>query len=113
MFHAVNGGRDGVAWQYHEANLRMRARAGGVWVVTVDNCDPADMPCSPSCGLVDPNGDWACRTEPQGEQYYAYTVVLDPRACYVLCTMKVTKRRASSMAKATKCSPTSVSDKRS
>jgi nitroreductase len=36
-----------------------------------------------------------------------------PRACYALWTMKLTNRRAMSMAKATKCSPTSVSDKRS
>jgi len=35
------------------------------------------------------------------------------RVCYALCAMKVTKRCAISMAKATKCSPTRVSDKRS
>jgi predicted amidohydrolase len=79
LFHAVNGGRDGgawsrVAWQYHEANLRMRARAGRVWVVTVDNCHPADVPCSAPSGVVDPHGDWVCQAEPQGEQYYAYTI---------------------------------------
>ena len=36
-----------------------------------------------------------------------------PRACYALCTMKVTNRCAISMAKATKCRPANVSDKRS
>jgi predicted amidohydrolase len=74
LCQAVNGGRDGgtwsrVAWQYHEAKLRMRARAGRVWVVTVDNCHPEDIRCSAPCGVVDPHGDWACRTEPQGEQF--------------------------------------------
>ncbi|MCZ7544149.1 MAG: hypothetical protein M5R40_11730 [Anaerolineae bacterium] len=49
VFHAVNGGRDGsawsdLAWQYHESNLRMRARAGRVWIVTVDNCHPTHLP---------------------------------------------------------------------
>ena len=48
IFHAVNGGRDGsvwseLAWQYHEANLRMRAHAGSVWIVTVDNCFPLNL----------------------------------------------------------------------
>ena len=84
LFHAVNGGRDGgpwsrVAWQYHEANLRMRARAGRLWVVTVDNCHPQQIPCSAPSGVIDPHGDWACTTPPQGEQFFAYTIVLDPK----------------------------------
>ena len=79
ILHAVNGGRDGsewsrVAWQYHEANLRMRARAGRVWVVTVDNCSPQEMPCSAPSGVIDPRGVWVCRTEPQGERLFAYTI---------------------------------------
>ncbi len=81
VFHAVNGGRDGgpwsrVAWQYHEANLRMRARAGRVWVVTVDSCYPEEMPCSAPSGVVGPDGEWACRTEPQGERFFTYTIEL-------------------------------------
>jgi predicted amidohydrolase len=84
LFHAVNGGRDGgpwsrVAWQYHEANLRMRARAGHVWVVTVDNCHPQEIPCSAPSGVIDPHGEWACTTPPQGEQFFAYTIDLGPR----------------------------------
>jgi predicted amidohydrolase len=79
ILHAVNGGRDGsawsqVAWQYHEANLRMRAQAGNVWVITVDNCAPLDLPCSAPCGVIDPQGDWVCRTEPVGEQFFTYTI---------------------------------------
>ena len=79
VFHAVNGGRDGgewsqVAWRYHEANLRMRARAGRLWIVTVDNCHPTDLPCSAPSGVVAPDGSWACRTDPQGEQFYVHTV---------------------------------------
>jgi len=50
-------------------------------MVTVDNCHPEDMPCSAPSGVVDPDGDWVCRTEPQGEGYFAYTIVLaDGRA---------------------------------
>ena len=81
IFHAVNGGRRGdersrLAWQYHEANLRLRAIAGKVWIVTVDNCAPTDIPCSAPCGVVDPQGNWAARTEPRGEQFFAHTIDL-------------------------------------
>ena len=68
-----------MAWEYHEANLRMRARAGRVRVVTVDNCHPVGIPCSVPSGVVDPHGDWACRAEPQGEGFFAYTIVLGER----------------------------------
>lgn len=74
IFHAVNGGRDGspwsaVNWQFHEANLRLRARSDRLWIVTVDNCAPLDLPCSAPSGLINPNGDWVFRLPPQGEQF--------------------------------------------
>lgn len=79
IFHAVNGGRDGsewsdVAWQYHEANLRMRAQAGRLWIVTVDSCYPLELRCSAPSGVIKPDGQWVCRAEPQGVQYFAYTI---------------------------------------
>jgi predicted amidohydrolase len=81
VYHAVNGGRDGsewsqVAWRYHEANLRMRARAGQLWVVTVDNCHPAHWPCSAPSGVVAPDGSWACQAAPQGEQFFVHTIAV-------------------------------------
>ena len=81
VFHAVNGGRDGsawsrVAWHYHDANLRMRARAGRIWIVTVDSCYPPDLPCSAPSGVVDPDGNWVCSTEPVGEQLFVHTIAL-------------------------------------
>ena len=81
LFHAVNGGRDGsewsdVAWQYHESNLRMRARAGKVWIVTVDSCYPTELRCSAPSGVVAPDGAWACRVEPKGEQFFVRDVPL-------------------------------------
>jgi predicted amidohydrolase len=79
VFHAVNGGRDGsewsnVAWKYHESNLRMRARAAGVWVVTVDSCSPLELPCSAPSGVIDPRGEWVCRAPPRGEQFFVHTI---------------------------------------
>ena len=81
IFHAVNGGRDGsedseLAWRYHEANLRMRARAGNVWIVTADNCHPPELPCSSPCGVLDPRGVWACRTDARGLQFFVHTIDL-------------------------------------
>ena len=82
IFHAVNGGRDGsawakeVVWPYHEANLRMRAAAGKVWIVTVDNSHPTSLPCSAPGGVFDPQGQWVCRTADQGEQFFVHSIEL-------------------------------------
>jgi len=82
IFHAVNGGRDGsewsdVAWYYHESNLRMRAQAGHLWIVTVDSCHPLELRCSAPSGVISPEGQWGCRAAPQGVQYFAQTIPLD------------------------------------
>jgi predicted amidohydrolase len=85
IFHAVNGGRgpgeaSDLAWQYHESNLRMRAEAGRLWIVTVDSCYPTHLRCSAPSGVIGPDGRWACRTEPKGVQHVAHTIDLpDPR----------------------------------
>jgi hypothetical protein len=81
IFHAINGGRDGgewsrVAWNYHEANVRMRAQAGKTWIVTVDNCDPLTYPCSEQSGVAGPDGQWVFRARPQGEHFFAHTIDL-------------------------------------
>ena len=82
IFHAVNGGRDGsnwseLTWQYHESNLRMRARAGGLWIVTVDNASPEELPCSAPSGVIDPSGQFVCQTKPKGEQFFVHTIQLN------------------------------------
>jgi predicted amidohydrolase len=79
IFHAVNGGRKGDEWsqvgfQYHETNLRMRARAGKLWIVTVDNCLPKKWPCSAPSGVISPTGEWVCSVDSQGEQFFAYSI---------------------------------------
>ena len=65
-----------LAWQYHEANLRMRALAGRLWIVTVDSCEPVHLKCSAPSGVIGPDGDWRCRAEPFGEQYFVYDIDL-------------------------------------
>lgn len=80
IFHAVHGGRDGspwsreVNWPFHEANLRMRAQAGQLWIATVDSCYPTEIPCSAPSGVIDPEGNWVAQAEAQGERYLCYAI---------------------------------------
>ena len=83
IFQAVNGGRDGsnwseeVYWPFHETNLRARARAGRVWIVTADNCYPTDIPCSCPSGVLQPDGHWATQAPRQGEHVVVHTITLN------------------------------------
>lgn len=79
IFHAVNGGRSreawsDVNWQFHSSNLRMRARASGIWIVTVDSCEPVGIRCSAPSGVVDPCGNWRCLARDTGMDRFVYTI---------------------------------------
>ena len=63
-----------VNWQFHSSNLRMRARASNIWIVTVDSCQPVDVRCSAPSGVIDPNGDWRCQTRDTGMDRFIYTI---------------------------------------
>jgi hypothetical protein len=82
IFHAINGGRSAdefsqvVCRDYHESNLRMRACAGHVWIVTADNAYPETIPNSCSGGVISPDGKWAVKMETQGVKFCAYTIEL-------------------------------------
>jgi len=83
IFHGVNGGRDGtefskiVTWNYHDSNLRMRAKAGNLYVVTADNCHPTALPCSAPSGVVSPEGQRLIGCPEQGEHCFVYDIVID------------------------------------
>jgi predicted amidohydrolase len=81
IFQAVNGGRSGDSFMetihnFHEANLRMRARASKTWIITVDNCFPFNLPVSAPSGVVDPRGNWAIKAPMQGEQLFVHDIVI-------------------------------------
>jgi predicted amidohydrolase len=81
VFHAVNGGRgpgawSDVCWHYHDSNLRMRAQAAGVWVVTVDNSEPSWLRCSAPSGVVAPDGTWQCRAPAFGRRFFYHDIEL-------------------------------------
>jgi predicted amidohydrolase len=84
IFVAINGGRSGnewsedVNWPYHETNMRMRAAAGKLWLVSADNCAPSDIPCSAPSGVLQPSGAWAAQAPNQGEHVVVYTIPLEP-----------------------------------
>lgn len=83
IFHAINGGRNGsdwsrnVFWPFHETNLRIRAQAGKLWIVTADNCAPENIPCSAPSGVLAPSGNWAACAPQQGRHVVVHTIVLE------------------------------------
>ncbi|MBZ5595108.1 MAG: carbon-nitrogen hydrolase family protein [Acidobacteriia bacterium] len=84
IFHSVNSGlaqSDAMLElnrPYHESNLRIRARAGKLWIVVVDAADPKGKLANQApSGVVDPSGNWAVRVDDKGEQFFAYTIELN------------------------------------
>jgi predicted amidohydrolase len=78
--HSVNAGLgEGkeleLVRSFHETNLRLRARAGRLWIVTVNAADPDGKRSgySPS-GVVDPKGTWVVQADPKGEQLFTWTI---------------------------------------
>lgn len=84
IFHSVNAGQDdGENWPlhhaFHESNLRLRARAANLWIVVCDAADPeGKKPSNCPSGVVKPDGHWATQVESKGEQFFAYTIEIEP-----------------------------------
>lgn len=82
IFHGVNGWRDNHEFtrthqfNFHESNLLLRAMAGRLWIVTVDNASPLDTPVSCCGGVVSPAGERVLKANPIGEQFFNYTINL-------------------------------------
>jgi len=82
IFLAINGGRDGGSWSievnlpFHEVNMRMRAAAGRVWVVSADNSFPHTVPCSAPSDVLRPNGQWAMQVPRKREHVKVFTIEL-------------------------------------
>ncbi len=83
VFHAINGGRDGgewskeVHWPFHESNMRLRAVAGKIWIVSADSCSPTHIPCSAPSGVLKHDGRWAAKAPDKGEHIVVHTIALD------------------------------------
>ncbi len=60
---------------YHEANLRLRAIAARVWLITADAADiNRELPSHGPSGVIDPLGRWRNRTPPAGEHMFCHTI---------------------------------------
>jgi predicted amidohydrolase len=83
LFHSVHAGRgtdefrNTVVRNFHESSMRLRAKAGKLWFVTVDNCYPLDVPGQSPSGVINPEGNWEVQVPTIGEHYYAYTIDVD------------------------------------
>lgn len=64
---------------FHESNLRLRARSAKVWLVVADAGDDESLRASncPS-GVVRPDGSWALKVDLPGEQFFAHTIQFEP-----------------------------------
>jgi len=76
IFHAINSGGDADFRDWHESNLRLRAREGKLWVCTANACAEGGVNC-PS-GVVRPDGSWLTTVSRHGEQYYCADLRLEP-----------------------------------
>jgi predicted amidohydrolase len=80
VFHAVNSGsargdERALNRQFHESNLRMRARTGRLWIVVADaSSSEAGLEHQCPSGVVDPSGRWAVRVDGEGERFFAFTL---------------------------------------
>jgi N-carbamoylputrescine amidase len=84
IFHAVNSGQSRgeelrLQRAYHDANLRMRSRAAGVWIVTVDAADPTRVGgCRAPSGVLDPTGHWVVKAPERGEGFFSAVIGVGP-----------------------------------
>jgi predicted amidohydrolase len=86
VLHAVNSGHASgdelrLHRSFHEANLRMRTRSAGVFLVTVDaaDADGRRSAMAPS-GVLNPSGNWLVRSRFVGEELFFADINLRPPA---------------------------------
>lgn len=80
ILHAVNGGRNAgelsqvTVKRFHECHVLLQAAADQIFIATVDNSDPHDIPVSSIGGVASPQAKWAFRLEETGMQLGTYTI---------------------------------------
>ncbi len=83
IFLSVNSGEgEGddllLSRQFHESNLRLRARAGRQWIVAANACDPRGrLARNAPSGVVDPAGRWIVKADPIGERFFTATIEVE------------------------------------
>jgi predicted amidohydrolase len=76
IFHSAYSGTDPEYRAYHEANLELRAREAGAFIVTV-NAAYESGECNSPSGVVSPDGTWVEKLPASGEQSFTVDVEYD------------------------------------
>lgn len=71
IFHSINSGCDPFFAEYHEANLKVRAKESGCFIITA-NAASSNGPINAPSGVVSPEGEWLTRCNLQGESTYTF-----------------------------------------
>jgi predicted amidohydrolase len=76
IFHSINSGTDPDYREYHEVNLRLRAREAGVYIVTA-NAASEGSPINAPSGVISPDGEWLVKMPLTGEHVYNFDLEID------------------------------------
>lgn len=76
IFHSANSGGDQRYFQYHEANLKLRALESKCYIVTANAAVPNGRVNAPS-GVVSPEGTWLIQCPLEGEHTFAFDLEIE------------------------------------
>ncbi|GMW00884.1 MAG: hypothetical protein AMXMBFR84_20210 [Candidatus Hydrogenedentota bacterium] len=76
IFHAVHSGTDPRYLEYHESNVRLRAKESRAYIVTVNAADERGAINCPS-GIVSPEGEWLVTVPREGEHTFDYDIQVE------------------------------------
>lgn len=76
IFHSVNSGTDRDYRKFHEANLLLRAKESGCYIVTV-NAAYGDQEGNSPSGVVSPEGTWLHKASSMGEHTFTFDLEYD------------------------------------
>jgi len=74
IFHLINSGSSSQHIAYHESNLQLRAREGGLFIATANAAKPHPINCR--SGIVSPEGTWLVSVPRRGQQFYSARVTI-------------------------------------
>ncbi|HUW82290.1 MAG TPA: carbon-nitrogen hydrolase family protein [Phycisphaerae bacterium] len=77
VFHLVHSGSSSQHIPYHESNLQLRAREGGVFIATANAAEPHPVNCR--SGIVSPDGTWLVSVPRRGRQFYSARLTIQPK----------------------------------
>lgn len=77
IFHLVHSGSSSQHIPYHESNLQLRAREGGLFIATANAAKPHPVNCR--SGIVSPDGTWLVSVPRRGQHFYSARLTIWPK----------------------------------